>query len=240
MEKTQNTVNSKNVFVNILKTIGSKIVQFVKFFVNDCIKFPAYILAHPLKGFEEFKRYKRGKMSVSLIFLVLAIFFNILSFQYDGFLVNPNDIKDLNSIAQIAYVAGAVVVVTIGNWSVTTLFDGKGNMKEIFMMICYCLYPLIWSTTVGIVLSNVLSLDEMAIYTLVKTLGFVLLGYMFFFGIISIHEYGLIQCLLTILATVIAVLVVLFACLLFFDLFQRLYGFLYTIYREISLRELLW
>ena len=80
----------------------------------------------------------------------------------------------------------------------------------------------------------------MIIYTLVNIIGIVLLLYMFFFGIIGIHEYGLVQCLLTILFTVVAVLIVLFACLLFFDLFQRMYGFLYTLYREITLRELLW
>lgn len=233
----ENAVNKKDSFI---KVVGSKLRQLGKFIVDDCIKFPAYILAHPLKGFEEFKRYKRGKMSVALVFVVLTIFINILKFQYEGFLVNDNNIKDLNSFAQIAYVAGAVIVVTVGNWAVTTLFDGKGNMKEIFMMICYCLYPLIWSTSIGIILSNILTEDEIAVYTLVNILGIVLLVYMFFFGIISIHEYGLVQCLLTILFTIIAVLIVLFACLLFFDLFQRMYGFVYTLYREITLRELLW
>ena len=233
----ENVVKQKNSFFQV---VLKKLKQLGKFIVDDCIKLPTYILAHPLKGFEEFKRYKKGKMSVAILFVVLTIFVNILKFQYDGFLVNDNNIKDLNTIAQVAYVAGAVAVVTIGNWAVTTLFDGKGNMKEIFMMICYCLFPLIWSTSIGILLSNILTKDEMAVYTLVNIIGIVLLVYMFFFGIIGIHEYGLVQCLLTILFTVVAVLIVLFACLLFFDLFQRMYGFLYTLYREITLRELLW
>ncbi len=223
-----------------LKVVKKKLKQLGKFLVDDCLKFPAYILGHPLKGFEEFKRYKRGKISVSLFFMVLMILLNIMAFQYNGFIVNNNNIKDLNTIAQIAIIGGAVLVLTIANWSVTTLFDGKGNMKEIFMMICYCLYPLIWSTLLGMILSNVLSKDEMAIYYLVVALGIALTCYMAFFGIISIHEYGLVQCLLTILATAIAAFIILFACLLFFDLFQRLYGFVYTIYREITIRELLW
>ena len=200
------------------KIVGQKIVQFLKFFYEEVIKFPAYILAHPLKGFEEFKRYKKGKVSVSLIFMVLMIIVNVLSFQYNGFLVNDNEIKDLNTLSQIAYIVGIILVITVGNWSVTTLFDGKGNMKEIFMMVCYCLYPLIWATGVGILLSNVLAQDEMALFTLVIALGGFLTAYMFFFGVISIHEYGLIQCVLTILATILAVLIILFACLLFFDL----------------------
>ena len=108
------------------------------------------------------------------------------------------------------------------------------------MMICYCLYPFIWANAAGMILSNVLTQDEMALYTLVIGIGVVLALYMFFFGIISIHEYGLGRCLLTILFTLVAALVILFACLLFFDLFQRMYGFVYIIYREITLRELLW
>ncbi len=233
----ENTVVKKESFFQV---VLRKLKQLGKFILDECIKFPLYILSHPLKGFEEFKRYKRGKMSVALIFLILTIFINILKFQYDGFLVNKNDIKDLNSVSQIAYVLGAVLVITVANWSVTTLFDGKGTMKEIFMMICYCLYPFIWANGLGILLSNILTEDEMAVYTLVIALGVALLLYMFFFGIISIHEYGLVKCLLTILFTVVAALVVIFACLLFFDLFQRMYGFVYTIYEEITLRELLW
>ena len=53
----ENAVNKKDSFI---KVVGSKLRQLGKFIVDDCIKFPAYILAHPLKGFEEFKRYKRG------------------------------------------------------------------------------------------------------------------------------------------------------------------------------------
>ncbi len=233
----ENSVAQKETFFQI---VLRKLKQLGRFIVDDCIKLPTYILTHPLKGFEEFKRYKKGKLSVAFVFVIVAIFMNILKFQYDGFLVNDNNIKDLNSIAQIAYVCGAVIVITVANWSVTTLFDGKGNMKEIFMMICYCLYPLIWSTGIGILLSNILTEDEMALYTLVMALGIILMCYMFFFGIISIHEYGLVQCLLTILFTIVAALIVIFACLLFFDLFQRMYGFIYTIYREITLRELIW
>ncbi len=233
----ETSIKKENKFFKVVKL---KLKQLGKFLVDDCLKFPAYILGHPLKGFEEFKRYKRGKISVSLFFMVLMILLNIMAFQYNGFIVNKNNIKDLNTIAQIAIIGGAVLVLTIANWSVTTLFDGKGNMKEIFMMICYCLYPLIWSTLLGMILSNVLSKDEMAIYYLVVGLGIALTCYMAFFGIISIHEYGLVQCLLTILATAIAAFIILFACLLFFDLFQRVYGFVYTIYREITIRELLW
>ena len=222
-----------------MKKVLNTILKFLKFVWTEMWKFPGYILIHPLKGFEEFKRYKRGKMSVAIAFVVIACIVNIMKYQYTGFIVNMVNIRDLKSFAQILYVVGAVIVVTIGNWSVTTLFDGKGNMKYIFMMVCYCLFPYIVCNILAMILSNVLTFDEKAVYQLVVSIGVFLMIYQFFFGIISIHEYGLGQCLLTILFTLVAALIILFVGILVFDLFQKIYGFLYQIYQEITMRTLL-
>lgn len=222
-----------------MKKVWNKIVQFLKFVREEMIRFPKYILIHPLKGWEEFKRYGKGKMSVAITFIVLAVIINIMKFQYSGFIVNDTSIRDMKSLAQVFYVVGAVVIITVANWSVTTLFDGKGNMKYIFMMIAYCLFPYIVCNIIGMILSNVLATDEIAIYTLVVALGVAFMLLMFFFGIISIHEYGLAQCLLTILFTIVAALIILFVGILLFDLFQKVYGFIYQIYQELTLRDIL-
>ncbi len=208
-------------------------------FVAEYLKFPVYIMLHPLKGFEQFKREKRGSMKVSIVFILTLVVLNILSFQYSGFEVNDNDIRDLNSIAEIIYIIAPVVLITLSNWAVTTLADGKGKMKDIFMMISYSLFPLIWATGIGLILSNFLTGDEIAFYTLTLSVGSFLMGYMVFFGMISIHEYGLIKCILTILGTLLAASIIIFVLLLSYDLFQRMYGFLYTVYREITLRDLI-
>lgn len=208
-------------------------------FVAEYIKFPTYILLHPLKGFEEFKRNKRASMKVSIVFIIVLVILNILSFQYSGFEVNDRDLRDLNSISEIIYIIAPIVLITLSNWAVTTLFDGKGKLKEIFMMISYSLFPLIWTTGLGLILSNFFTGDEIAFYNLILTLGTFLMGYMVFFGMISIHEYGLLRCIATILGTIIAAAIIIFVFLLGYDLFQRMYGFLYTLYREITLRNLI-
>ncbi len=208
-------------------------------FVDNYLRFPLYLLSHPLKGFETFKREKRLKTSVAVVFIVVLVLLNILSFQFSGFEVNDNDIRDLNSIAEVTYIVGIVALLTVANWSVTTLFDGKGKMKDIFLMIGYSLFPLLWTTGAGIILSRVLTGDELGIYFVVTSLGLVLTGYMLFMGMIAIHEYGLGKCVLTILFTIVAAAIILFVLLLAFNLFQTIYGFLYTIYQEITLRNLI-
>jgi hypothetical protein len=173
------------------------------------------------------------------MFVVLLILLNILWLQYAGFEVNDFEIKYLNSIAEITYIVGIVALLTVSNWSVTTLFDGKGKMKDIFLMICYSLYPMIWANIFGIVLSNILTGEEITIYYLIMSLGGLLTGYMVFMGLISIHEYGLGKCLVTILVTLLAASIIIFILLLSFNLFQTVYGFFYQIYQEITLRNII-
>lgn len=221
------------------RSFWDKVKAFFRYVHEEFFRFPTYILAHPLKGFEIFKREKKAKKRVAITYIVILVILNILSFQYSGFEVNFNEIRDLNSIAEIIYIVAPVILITVANWSVTTLFDGKGKMGEIFLMISYALFPLIWATGLGIILSNILTGEEIALYYLVLSIGAFLTGYMVFFGMISIHEYGLTKCLLTILFTLIAASVIIFIGLLFFGLFQRMYGFLHTIYREITLRNLI-
>lgn len=221
-----------------LANFWTKFKQFSRFIYEEFVKFPTYIMTHPLKGYDMFKREKRANMKVAVSFVVIAVIVQILKFQYEGFLVNNNSIQDLNAIAQITYIVSPIILFVVANWSITTLFDGKGKLKEIFMMICYSLFPFIIAGIIGIILSNILTMEEIAMYFLVNSIGVFLLGYMVFFGLISLHEYGLGKVIVTIIVTVIALSVILFIMLLGFDLFQKIYGFIYTLYREIALRYL--
>ncbi|MGD9605078.1 MAG: Yip1 family protein [Bacilli bacterium] len=232
-------MNNSNVIKRRPQRINwTKVKNFLKFVYEEFIRFPTYILVHPLKGYDFFKREKKAKMSVALIFVVLLIIMQILEFQYTGFVVNQLDLNDLNSFREIASVIVPIIAVVVGNWSITTLFDGKGKMKEIFMMICYSLFPLIVSKIIGMLFSNIIVAEEAGFYNLIISLGSFLMGYMIFFGLISIHEYGLFKCVLSIIGTLLAVLVLFFIAMLGFDLFQKIIGFIYTLYREIALRYL--
>ncbi|MDD5183611.1 MAG: hypothetical protein PHU02_05555, partial [Bacilli bacterium] len=123
-----------------------------------------------------------------------------------------------------------------GNWSITTLFDGKGTIKEILMLISYSLFPMIITQFFALFLSNMIAQEEIGLYSLVLSVGVFATGYMVFVGLVSIHEYGVLKCIITIVFTIVAALVILFIALLGFDLFRKIYGFVYTIYREIALR----
>jgi hypothetical protein len=88
----------------------------------------------------------------------------------------------------------------------------------------------------SVVLSNFLTLEEIALYQLLIAVAYVLTGWMLFMGILNIHQYGLFKTILAFVATAVSMAVMMFLGLLFFDLIQQMIAFVASIYEELSLR----
>ena len=90
------------------------------------------------------------------------------------------------------------------------------------------LNPVIISVMAMIILNEKLEMN--------KIVGIVLLCYACFMGFVVIHEYGIFKTILSIILTAVALCIVIFIALLIFDLSQQIYGFIYSIYKEIATR----
>ena len=80
---TNQEIKQKKTFSDVWKTI----VKGLKIFKKEFISYPLYIMAHPIKGFDEFKRDGKGKMWVSILLIVTLIFLNIAEYQFTGFVI---------------------------------------------------------------------------------------------------------------------------------------------------------
>ena len=141
-----------------------------------------------------------------------------------------------SSLQEIFAVFLLVILFTVGNWSVTTLMEGKGKYKEILMVTGYALFPLIIIGYPSVFLSNFLTLEEMAFYGLLMYIAYGLTAWMLFMGILNIHQYGLAKTIGSLILTVVSMSVMMFVGLLFFDLIQQFISFIASIYEELSLR----
>lgn len=216
----------------------SKIWKSIRNFFHEVIGVPLYILTHPVQGFTEFKTEKKGKMWVAVSILLIYVVVEILAYQYEGIVTNKNNPQNFNSIRILVYGVLPPIILSVANWSVTTLLDGKGKMREIFMMICYSLIPIVLINILNILLSNVLTSDEAQFITLLNIIGWIITFFMVFMGLVVIHEYGMGKTIWSIILTIVATLIIAFLALLVFDLAQQIYGFVYSLYKEITTRYL--
>lgn len=242
MENAQPKVKSEETgfkkFLNGCKKVLIKIKNGLKYLWQELVVFPCHIITHPIQGWTEFKTEKRGKMGIAILMLAIYIVMKMVEYKYLGPVINENNPYKFNSIKILVYGVLPPILLAVGNWSVTTLMDGKGKMGEIFKMICYSLFPITVAGFFNIALSNVITIEEAQFVTLFKILGWAITGFMVFMGLVTIHEYGIGKTIWSIILTIVACLIICFIALLLFNLAEQVYGFVYTVYKEISTRYL--
>lgn len=208
----------------------------LKGFREACVTFPMRILGHPFKAFDEMKTENRGSFPFCLFVFLFSCLLNVLEYVYMGFLINYNDLYEVSTLYLMLVTAFPVMLFVTGNWSVTTLLNGKGRYKEIFMAMMYALYPYCILRTLALILSNYLLLDEMSVVTTLQVLGAVIFAFYLFIGLVVIHDYNFSQGVGMVLLTIFAILVIVFILMLGFSLVADVWDFLRVVWREIQLK----
>ncbi|PYY28626.1 YIP1 family protein [Paenibacillus illinoisensis] len=203
---------------------------------QDYIKFPLHLIFHPIDAYWDLKSGNRGRILVAFLALALTIIMMTLQKQYAGFLVNFTDPRSINSIVEIATVAVPFFLWCIANWSVTTLMEGEGKFREIFLATGYSLIPVILIYAPMIVISRFMVQEETAFYYLFNSIAFFWFLLLLFIGTMTVHQYTVFKTIITMLLTLIVMGIIVFLGALVFSMLQQLYEFGYNIYRELIFR----
>lgn len=197
---------------------------------------PMYILTHPFDGFYAMKYQKEGMLKIAFLNLVLVLLSYSINDQYASLLVNPQNPLTLNSLMNWVMIVGALILFCVSNWSVTSLTDGEGRMKDIFMAVCYAMTPLVLTIVPATILSNFLSAEETGFYFMVMSVGAVYFVFLVFVGLVVVHNYTAFKAVSTIFFTFVALIIIVFLITLLLSLWQQLWVFAYSIYTELMFR----
>ena len=200
------------------------------------LKYAFYCMFHPFDGFWDLTHEKRGSMAAAHTIVISVLITRLLSLQHTSFLFNNVYWPEVNILQQCLSVLLPLVIFVLGNWGLTTLFEGKGTLKDVYMATCYALAPYVLLQLPMIVLSNWITVDEAAFYSVLGTVSLVWAGGLIVIAMMQIHDYGLGKTLLFILLTVFAMAVIVFLLLLFFTLIGDGVGYFTSIYKEITFR----
>lgn len=198
--------------------------------------FPIYTLLHPADGFAQFKDRKIHSWRVSGVILLAWFFVKTISYFYTGYSFNMNRASDYHFLSTLFMSVGLFLLFVIANWSVCTLLNGKGTLKDIVATCAYSLIPYLLSVLINVALSNMLTTEESAIMTIISVIGLLWSGMLLLIGLQNIHQYGLAGTVFSVLLTIIGMAIICFLLLLFYTLVQQAVSFVESIYTELSLR----
>lgn len=195
-----------------------------------------YTALHPFEGYEDL-RWKKGG-SLKIAFVIVFLFFTavVADDRLYGFQFKETYDKTFNIIPYIIKSIVLFAVWVVGNWSVCTLLDGEGTMKNICIYSSYALVPYIIQLYINVLLSHVLIRDEYIFMLVIKIIGTLWTVVLIFSAIKAVHQYSFSKTISACLLTLAAMMIILLLLVLLLSLFQQLYVFIYSIYTEISYR----
>ena len=195
-----------------------------------------HLIFHPFDGFWDLKHEKRGSVRAAVtidIAVILVFFYNSIG---RGYIANPYGSYQTIFAIAISILVPLFLCVT-ANWCLTTLFDGEGSFKDIFIAVSYSLVPLIFTLIIGTLLSNVALANELDMVNLIYNIGWIWTGFLIFFGLMVTHDYSMAKNIIMVLSTLLGMLVIMFVGILFSTLVQKMVGFVSNIIIEISYRS---
>ena len=174
-----------------------------------------------------------GSVKIATVVMILFYVASVLNVTSSGFLYTKTLLRNYNSLYTIAGTIGLILLWSVSNWLVCSMFDGKGNFKDVYTATCYALLPWVVFQFVKVILSNFLPLSVSSVVT---GLGTVMLIYTFFLlsiAMMKVHEYDFFKFLLTGVVIIFFMILVIFIILMCAILLAQFWTFIASIYEEV-------
>ena len=194
------------------------------------------VFSSPVDTFRSIKEKKTGSVLAATVLMMIFYLSAVAKNELGGFQFIGDTANAFNSILTLLKTIGAVLLFSVSNWAVATLLQGRGTLKEIYIVTCYSLSPLILSNFLYVILSNSLSLSEGAFITILSVFLMIYAGLIFIFGLMTVHDLSFGRFLGITLLSLFGILVVVFIGVIVFMLAQQLYTFIMTIVTELRYR----
>ncbi len=203
---------------------------------KDSLRYALHVITHPFDGFWDLVHEKRGTIAAANNFLLLFLVIRVLELILTNFQFISAPVQHINVLEEMGSLLLPFLVLCIANWAMTTLFEGKGRFKDIYMGMCYALVPYIIIQLPMILISNMLTYEEGSLYSVMISFSVIWSVFLVFVGLMEIHDYGPGKTFIFLIVTIVGAAVILFLMLVFFSLLSDAVAFFVSLYREIVFR----
>lgn len=203
---------------------------------RSSMRFSMYTITHPFDGFWDLAHEHKGSLLVAHTWLALFLLTRVLKLMFTSFQFMNVAVQYLNVFEEVFSLLLPFLILCVANWSLTTLFDGKGRFRDIYTAMCYALIPYVLIQLPLVFISNVLTFEEASLYTVLMSFSIVWCVFLAFVGLMEVHDYGPGRTLFFLAFTIVGACVIIFLILVFFSLLSDAYSFFASFYREASYR----
>ena len=203
---------------------------------GQSLRYALHVITHPFDGFWDLTHEHRGNLAVAHTFLFLFLLTRVVKLMYTSFQFINSPVQHINILEEAGSLLLPFLVLCLANWAMTTLFDGKGRFKDIYIAMCYAMVPYFMIQLPLVLISNIITFEEASFYTVLMSFSLIWCAFLVFVGLMETHDYGPGKTFIFLIVTVVGAGVILFLVLVFFSLISDAIGYFVSLYREIVYR----
>ena len=200
------------------------------------LKYSLHCIVSPFDGFWDLTHEKRGSIGAANFLVIMTILTTIWKYRYTSFVFIRVQWEHFNILLNICTFLLPFFIWVLSNWCLTTLFDGKGTLKDIWMGTAYAMTPYVIIQLILIPMSNVVTEEEGAFYTVFSNFSMIWCGLLIIASVMMIHDFMLGKAFLSLIFSAVGMLIIVFLLVLFFSLISDGFSYFYSIYKETIFR----
>jgi hypothetical protein len=200
------------------------------------LRYALYCIFHPADGFWCISREKRASVASATILLIAYAVIEVLRLTLTNFQFVFVNMEYFNALFAIGSIILPILLWSVANWAFTTLMNGKGKLSEVYIATVYAFTPAIMFNAIGIVISQVITYEEGALYFTMLTVAMIWSIMLVLVAMMQIHDYTLLKAVGSSILSILGIGFMLFIFMLFFSLISDSVMYFVSLYREITFR----
>ena len=200
------------------------------------LRYSLYFMRHPMDGCYGVKKEGKNSWWCANILLGTFILISILEKYCSGFLVKTVREGRYDLITDIGKVLVIFIGLTACNYLVVTINEGEGFFKDLYCAYAYCLTPYIVIKPFVILLSNVLTYNEVFLITFANIIVWTWVVILILLTLKEINNFTVGETAKALAITAFTVLILTLLVCIIYVLFSQVIDFVITVVREVVYR----
>ncbi|MCK9234509.1 MAG: hypothetical protein M0O98_04895 [Acholeplasmataceae bacterium] len=197
------------------------------------LKFMFYYLKSPLDAFYEVKANKRVKVKTGIFYGFIMIMLYVLFLLLTGQLFKPVILERAVFSEEVLKVLVPLITFVFANYLVSSLMEGEGTLKAVFINTIGALMPVVVIMPLLIIISNVLTLNEVFIYQFIFFIMIAWSATLLFFSVKDTHNFSVKQTIYHFLMTILMMIVILIVFIMIYMMMMQVVEFVGNIIKEV-------
>ncbi len=200
------------------------------------LRYSLYFMRHPMDGCYGVKKEGKNSWWCANILLGTFILSSILEKYCSGFLVKTVREGRYDLITDIGKVLVIFIGLTACNYLVVTIHEGEGFFKDLYCAYAYCLTPYIVIKPFVILLSNVLTYNEVFLISFANIIVWTWVVILILLTLKEINNFTVGETAKALAITAFTVLILTLLVCIIYVLFSQVIDFVITVVREVVYR----